>query len=313
MKTPHRPTLNGWQQSKLILRHQLHWLALFASVSAAAGQAPLGTTDCGGGTAASLSYSVVASIGQAVAASSQSVDGSVTLRAQPVILQSQASSLSLLASQDIIHEDDCIQLSGVAIMDDGSITALSGSEIAWSNGSGSIESIDPQGLAKTRAIYADSLIGLTGFYQHISVSRTWPVLNDQPDNYGMYANDEIDDSWQVQYFGLENPLAGAEIDSDGDHHNNYFEFVANLNPREGMSSFHTEIKPSSSQAGGMDISFWPVFDNRVYTLLRATSLEPVSWAPLTTATSVEANGKRTITDPSGNERTEFYRIEIIKP
>lgn len=198
-------------------------------------------------------------------------------------------------------------------MDDGSTTALSGSEITWSNGSGPVESIDPNGLAKTRVIYADSMIALTGFYQHISVSRTWAVLNVQPDNYGSYAGDEINDSWQVQYFGLENPLAGAEVDADGDRHNNHFEFVANLNPRDGMSSFHTEIKPSSSQAGGMDITFWPVFDNRVYTLLRATSLEPASWVPLTTAPPVEADGKRTITDPSGNEHAEFYRIEIKKP
>ena len=63
------------------------------------------------------------------------------------------------------------------------------------------------------------------------------VLNVNTDDLPGYLGDGIDDAWQVQYFGLNNPQAAPTVDADGTGQTNFFKHIAGLNPLDPNSRF----------------------------------------------------------------------------
>jgi hypothetical protein len=59
------------------------------------------------------------------------------------------------------------------------------------------------------------------------------VRNADPDNFGLYGGDNLDDGWQVQFFGLDSPQAAPARDPDSDGTNNLLEFAFGSNPCVG--------------------------------------------------------------------------------
>ena len=135
-----------------------------------------------------------------------------------------------------------------------------------------------------------------------------------PDSLGSYAGDGLPDWWQVQYFGLNNPDAGPNLDPDGDGQNNLFEFVAGLDPTNTASVFRVRIEPVSGQPDQAKVIFGPCVPDRTYTVLFATDLAPsTQWHALTNVAVTSVTPEYSVTNHISPGGTKFYRIQISYP
>ena len=134
-----------------------------------------------------------------------------------------------------------------------------------------------------------------------------------PDDFGGYAGDGLDDAWQNQYFGLNNPLAAPALDPDGDGQTNAFEFTAGLVPNDPASRFTLSIAPVVGQPTQKKLSFSPRFTDRTYTVKFRLDLSAGSWTPLAGSTQSDSGVERTVTDLNAADARRFYQIEVRKP
>jgi hypothetical protein len=152
-----------------------------------------------------------------------------------------------------------------------------------------------------------------GSYASLSGLFDLTVLNVLPDNFGSYAGDGLDDSWQNQYFGLDNPDAGPLSDPDSDGQNNRFEFTAGLVPTDPASRFLLRIEPVAGQSAQKRLVFSPRWTDRTYDIVTSTTLAKDSWSALTGATVSDNGNERIVTDPNAGAGEKFYRVQVVKP
>lgn len=224
-----------------------------------------------------------------------------------------ATAIDITASPLTVNEGSTRQLGGALLFDDLSTIPLLGTDITWSVQSGPITSIGSNGLATAATVYQDTSAIVQGTYQSLAATLTLTVLNSLPDNFSTYAADGIDDDWQVQYFGLNNPNAAPTVDPDFDRQNNLFEFVAGGIPTSNASHFVIGITSIPGQPNQKSIIFTPRLAGRTYIVQTSTTLLAPSWSPLTSFTIADNGTTRTITDTSANGARKFYRVEISKP
>lgn len=213
-------------------------------------------------------------------------------------------SLTVAASSATVPETATRQLSANALLDDDTTLALDGAEIAWSVQSGALAGVDADGLVTASTVYADSPGTAEGDWLGLEGSLTLTVLDTLADNFGSYAGDEIDDDWQVGFFGLDNPAAAPAADPDGDTQTNLLEFLALVDPTDPESIFFADLTATDA------VTFSPVATGRTYTLLASPDLTPANFSPVA-STASDSAGWRTLTHsapPAGARR--FYRIEI---
>ncbi len=269
------------------------------------------TTDAGGGRSTSADYTVDASAG--------SPGGTTT--ATNLLGKSgyagqlyDVTGLTLAATPTTLDEGGTRQLEAAAALDDATLLALEPAVVAWSVLTGPLAGINAAGLATATTVYQNTAATARGTWSGFTATLGLTVLDTVPDNYGSYAGDGIDDSWQFQYFGLDNPLAGPAMDPDGDGQNNRFEFTAGLIPTNPLSRLLLRIAPVPGQPQRKNLVFQPLVAGRTYTVVRATSLAPASWSPLPGSPPTVDNGaERTVTDTNATETGKFYRVEITKP
>ena len=123
-------------------------------------------------------------------------------------------------------------------------------------------------------------------------------------------------AWQVQYFGSTNSAsASALFDASGTGQDNYFKYVAGLNPTNPASVFTWNVGTVPGQQTWRSLTFGPVANGRTYIPQFKTDLVNGAWAPLTSyATPLTTNGTQvTITDTNAVPAMEFYRIGISYP
>jgi hypothetical protein len=205
------------------------------------------------------------------------------------------------------------QLLAAPLADDATtLAAFDPSTVGWSIVSGPIASISTGGLATAGTVYQDTPATIGGSAQSLSGQLNLTILNVTNDDFGAYASDQIDDSWQVQYFGQPpNPLAGPNADADGTGQTNLFKFVAGLNPLDG-SRFTLSILQVSGQPSQKNLVFQPLVAGRTYTPQFETSLTTPNWQTLTGITQSDNGNQRTVTDTSA-AAPKYYRIQIAKP
>ncbi len=213
-----------------------------------------------------------------------------------------------------VDEGGTFQLSAKLLFDDDTTTPLDANAIAWSLSSGPLSGIDAAGLATAGLVYQDSAAAVQGTYQSFLGSLDLTVVDSDPDNFGSYAGDGLEDGWQVQYFGLPpNIDAGPLEDPDGDGQDNDFEYTAGLVPTDGLSRFSLGIEEVPGQAGQRKLIFEPLVSGRIYTVTTSTDLGPGPWAPLIWGSFVDSGNQRTVTDPDASGPRKFYRVEIENP
>lgn len=203
------------------------------------------------------------------------------------------------------------QLNAITLLDDN--TFLATAQPAWSILGGPLTSVSATGLATAGIVYNDSPATVRATANNLSATILLTVLNANPDNFGAYAGDGIDDDWQVALFGLNNPLAAPLADPDSDGQSNLFEFLAKVNPLDPFSVFTVRLQQNPVNPNRHDIVFKPVFADRTYTLLASPGLNPGGFTPVTNTSTVTGGSERTITVNTPATVRTFYRVQIAKP
>jgi len=119
-------------------------------------------------------------------------------------------------------------------------------------------------------------------------------------------------NWQILYFGsTTTTIAAPDADADGTGQNNYFKYVAGLDPTNPASVFWLQI---TKDVNFPTLIFWPWVSNRSYTLQYRTDLAQGQWAPLTGYADPVTNGDQiSITDTNPVAPQKFYRLHITLP
>ena len=223
----------------------------------------------------------------------------------------EVAALQLAASPLTVNEDGTRQLSAALGMDDDTTLPATGG-FAWSVTAGPMI-IDSNGLASGQSVFQDTLATAQASANGLVGTLDLTVLDTLKDNFGSYASDGIDDDWQFQFFGLDNPIAAPLIDPDFDGQNNLFEFTAGIVPTDPNSRFQIFVQSVPGQPSQKHIIFSPRFPDRSYSVEFSTTLQSVDWLPLS-GTGLSDNGiERTITDLNATGVRKFYRVQITRP
>ncbi len=265
------------------------------------------TLDSAGNRSSSANYTQVGSMGGIVGISS-AIPGSTTNKTSYIAQLSDPTALQITAPSPTLPEGSTLQLSATLSFDDGTATVLSPASVAWGIVSGPLSSISTGGLATAAIVYQDGSAVVKGDHAGFSASLALEILNVNIDNFGSYAADGIDDAWQVQYFGLDNPMAGPLIDPDHDGQNNLFEYTADVDPTDPWSKFRLTIEPVPGEAQKKKLIFSPIRPGRSYVVEYSAQL--ISWDDLTGFSSLDFLPERQVIDNAATPAKRFYRVRI---
>lgn len=266
------------------------------------------TTDGGGKRATSTNYTNDGSAGGIVGISTVATPAE-TVKGGYVAQLYDVSGLTLTAVTLDVNEIGTNQLAAWQALDDLSLLAVPVGSVTWSVPSGPL-TINASGLAEGGAVFRNTAAMAQGIYAGNTGTLSLTVINTMFDNFGSYADDSLEDAWQVQYFGLNNPLAAPGVDSDQDGFDNQFEFAAGTVPTDPASVFHWRME---SVSGQIRLVFSPRFTDRTYTVKTSTSLQSATWIPLNGAIVTDNGNERTVTTPSTAGQRMFYKVEVSKP
>ena len=223
------------------------------------------------------------------------------------------ASLQLSAPATTLPEGGSILLGASLVMDDATRQPIASTSVAWSVLSGPLSGIDAAGLASAGTVYQDTAATAQGSYSGFTGTLALTVLETIPDNFGTYAADGLEDAWQVQHFGINNPDAAPLLDPDGDGQDNRFEFIAGLVPTDPQSFFSLAIQPVAGEPLHKRLVFSPCLPDRNYQVLASSTLLPGSWFALTDPEISQTGDERTVTDTQALGERRFYRVDVVKP
>ena len=270
------------------------------------------SNDIGGVHTTSVNYSNDASIGGVVGVSTVASPAETAKNGYIGQLY-EVVGVVVSASSTSINEGTTLQLGASQLLDDSTFLTLSANAPAWSVITGPVASINTSGLATAAMVYQNTPATVSAAYNGFTGTQNLTVVNVNNDDYGSYAEDGIDDAWQVQYFGANNPKAAPNVDADGTGQTNLFKYMAGLNPIDPTSRFIVTIQPVSGQPGQKQIIFTPTATGRTYTVVSKASLIDSNWVALTGTTQSDSGQQRTVTDLSASSPRKFYQVQISKP
>lgn len=297
--------------------------ALFLTLLTAAGHAgprtsanytvATDTADAGGKRTTSASYTNDGSAGSIVGISTVAAPAE-TLKSGYVAQLFDVTGLTLTAATLTVDETATDALAAWQFLDDATFLSVPAASMTWSVASGPLTGISAAGVATAGIVLADTAATAQGIFSGVTGTLGLTVKNVNPDDFGSYAADGLDDAWQNQYFGLNNPLAAPALDPDGDGQTNLFEFTAGLIPTAPSSRFTLTIQSVPGQPAQKHVVFTPLVAGRTYIVTSKPGLAAGSYAPLTNPSAPsDAGPLRTITDLSAGGAAKFYRVEITKP
>lgn len=127
--------------------------------------------------------------------------------------------------------------------------------------------------------------------------------------------DELPDYWEIQYGldpfdpGLTNSLSGALADADGDHVNNFEEYIAGTSPTNMASVFRISgISVSTS----LWVRF-PSVTGRLYSLQHAPLGASLSWSNVAGQVDLAGNGATVSVSHSQADAHGAYRVTVRLP
>ena len=270
------------------------------------------SADTGGKRATSAAYTNDGSAGGIVGLSTVATPAE-TLKSGYLAQLYDITGLTLTAVSLNVNEGATDQLGAWQALDDATFLAVPAASVAWSVQSGPLTGINASGLATAGIVFQDTAATAQGIYLGNTGTLALTVKNVNPDDYGTYAADGIDDAWQVQYFGPPpNANAGPTADFDHTGQTNLFKYIAGLSPLDG-SRFTLSIAPVAGQPGQKNVIFTPRLTDRTYTVTIKLDLNAPTWTPLPGGIITDAGPQRTVTDPAATGTKKFYHIEITKP
>ena len=266
--------------------------------------------DMGGVRAVSANYTNSGSAGSIAGISTVAAPAETVKHGYIGQLYELASGFTLSATPPTINEGGTRQLSAARNLDDGTGLALDPAAVAWSVLGGPITGINLAGLATAGTVYQSTGASVQGVASGFTASLALTVLNVNIDDFSGYSGDEIDDAWQVQYFGLPpNAAAGPLLDPDGDGQNNRFEWIAGLVPIDANSAFKLSILGS---AQGAHLIFSPTVAGRTYLVKYGFDfLDVPNWLTLAGGLTTDVGNQRTVIDTAApGSPKKYYRVEI---
>jgi len=128
------------------------------------------------------------------------------------------------------------------------------------------------------------------------------------DRSGSSFNDGIPDSWRLRYFGsVNNYLSQAAADAEGDHANNWQEYIAGTDPTDAKSLLSAATDCGNAQQPQDCVIRWPSVSGKQYVIERAASLFGAGWTPVCTNTGT--GGNMEFHDLTGGS-LRFYRVRV---
>ena len=212
------------------------------------------------------------------------------------------------AFQSTIDENGTRQLVPYNLLDDNTGLAFDADQVNWSITAGPLTGIDTDGLASAGTVFEDTPSTVQATFMSNTASFDLLVLDTLPDNFGAYDSDGLADTWQIHFFGQNNPDAGPLQDPDGDGQNNLFERLAMVDPTDPDSAFDSYLRDCVGQLNEQDIVFSPVFPERNYTVQQSVDLSVNGWTTLS-GNLVDTGDERAVTDANPGLR-KFYKIII---
>jgi hypothetical protein len=281
------------------------------------------TIDSGGLHTTSANYAIDNSVGGIGGISSASAD---TAKYGYIGQLTEVVSITVTAQPNLVAVAATSQLSGTATLNDSTVARLSGSDIIWSslNEPYPVASIGASGVLSPAGVYmllptvVDGVVN--GYYLGATNSMT----------VGVYATDSIGDGiadwWRAQYFPNQPPgnsagtatnnVSCATGDADGTGQDNYFKFVAGLNPTNPSSIFVLRIAPVRGQPTQKALTYGPVLVGfgQTYAVQFTTNLVGGVYMNLTDYSGPQNTGTQaTVTDLNATQRQKFYRVNISLP
>jgi len=266
--------------------------------------------DGGGGRSTSASYINDGSVG-GIGGISTVASPPETVKAGYVGQLTEVISMTATGTPATINQGATSQLTGTATLDDSSVTALAGSDIAWNTNTVTypFQSVDGNGVLTAAAnVYANPVGNVYGSYLGATSNATVQVL-------GPYAGSGIPDTWFNQYFGMPpNANAAPTADADGTGQNNLFKYTAGLDPTNPASVFVLKIANVADQPTQKLLTWTPLATGRTYTPEYRTNLTFGSYAALAGYTGPTTNSTQiSVTDVNATQASKFYHIRISYP
>jgi hypothetical protein len=273
--------------------------------------------DSGGLRTSSANYTMDNSIGGIDGISGASAD---TAKNGYIGQLTEVVSVTVTSTPDSVGSGSTSQLSATATLDDSTVSSLSGSDVAWSspNEPYPVASISGSGVLTPADVYyvqpaaVDAVVD--GYY--LGASNATMVALYAPDSIG----DGIPDWWRNLYFGAATPTNSedcATCDADGTGQNNYFKFVAGLNPTNPASVFVLKVAPVAGQPTQKALTYNPIVVGfgQTYTVQYRTNLTGgATFATLTTTSALSTNGGTvSLNDTQATQTQKFYRVNISLP
>lgn len=238
--------------------------------------------------------------------------------------------LEVISPAPSIGEGQTFQLASRLRCDDGSLLS-EGFTTDWQVEAGPLlESGD--GWVTGQPVYRHSNAIARATSAGLSGQTTLQVLNTHLDNFGLYAGDQVDDAWQVNNFGLDNPLALGPADPDHDGTDNLYEFTTDTNPNLGTDTFALDIFAEGTTYYDVDpenptnicevvhmcdeaikIGLGPLATGRTYRVERADELMGSAWSGVTNIVVANAESFRYLSSTQSETKTTFYRVIIDHP
>lgn len=265
------------------------------------------TLSSGGGQATSTSYSGDGNLG-GISGIATAAAPAETLKGGYIGQLTEVTALQIAATSTTLNEGATQPLTATATLDDGTTSVLIWSDLSWLTLSDGALSVNSAGLATAGNVYQTTVFPVFGSYCGVSNTLHLTVVNTGTDDLGIYSADGIPDTWQVQYFGLNNPLAAASADPTGTGQTNLFKYTSGLDPTDRHARFLTGV---GSGGNGRTLTLSPRLPDRTYTVQFSTDLK--NWQPLTGAIIQDNGQTRTVTDPDTISTRKFYRVQVSYP
>ena len=272
---------------------------------------PAESADAGGARTSSVSYSHDGSLG-GVSGISTVTTPVQTAKAGYLGQLTEATALHIAAAPTTVDEGGTRQLAGWEALDDGSFNAVPASGITWSVASGPLSSIQTSGLVTADIVFADSPATAQGVYAGLTGQLGLTVLNVNTDDLPGYAGDGLDDAWQFQHFGLNNPDAAPGANPDFDPHDNAFEFLAGFDPKDATEFLKLTVDGFNAP-GTLDLRLNKMIPGREYRIQFSPDLVTpfIDVGPAMIAIGEETDKLLQVSGISGTNG--FYKVEIRLP
>lgn len=208
-----------------------------------------------------------------------------------------------------IDENGTRQLSASATLDDLTTLILADPFVQWTIILGPISGIDTSGLATADTVFADTLATVQASSQGIAGQFDLTVLNINVDDFGAYAGDQIDDNWQISFFGNPpNPDADPNANPDDDLYNNLVEFLTGYDPTDPGDYFQLEVLNLVGSTATLQLS--KIIPGTRYRIERRNDYFSDPWTEFTNFTTLSELFDHQLTDPNAIGPRWFYRVGV---